>query len=258
LRGVDLAVAKGEIVGLVGASGAGKSTLIRCVNRLIEPESGAIFFDGVEITRLKRRELRHARRRIGTVLRGCMVGRLSVIRNVLLGRSGFFGLSAGWLGRFSAGDSERAEALLERLGMTRCGERRLEGLSPRDRQIVGIARGLIQEPDILLVDDPTEGLNARAVHQVMRLLIDICAEQRLPAVVCLHDAQIAATFFSRIAALRDGVVTYDGPARDLTGEALRRAYGEEYWSGAMRSAIREPQGDRQGQMRDPELRAKAG
>jgi phosphonate transport system ATP-binding protein len=130
-------------------------------------------------------------------------------------------------------DEERAQLLLERLGLTRCGDLRIDRLSTRDRRIVALARALMQEPDIVLADDLTEGLDAGAAHEVMRLLVDSCAERNLAAIVCIHNVRIARTFLPRLVALRDGVIAHDGAARDVAGEVLRSVYGREYWNGAM-------------------------
>jgi phosphonate transport system ATP-binding protein len=159
------------------------------------------------------------------------------MQNVLLGRTGSFGFGTGWLRRFSTADMERALLLLERLGLTRCDGLRVERLSARDRRIVAIARALMQEPDILLADDLTEGLDARAAHQIMRLLVDTRAERRLTTILCVHNVQIARTFVPRLVAIRDGAIAYDGAARDLTGETVRSVYGQEYWTGAIEHVL---------------------
>lgn len=231
LRGVSLSVGAGEIIGLIGPSGAGKSTLIRCVNRLVEPTGGKVLLGDVEVTALGRRELRRVRRRIGMIFQEfALVERLTVMENVLSGRLGYTGFWASWFRRFPEGDISKAFALLERVGLIEQVDKRADALSGGQRQRVGIARALIQEPELLLVDEPTASLDPKTSRQVMRLLIEVCSERGLATIVNIHDVGLAQMFLPRIIGLRAGEVVYDGPSGGLTAEVLTRIYGEEDWT----------------------------
>lgn len=231
LRGVSLNVASGEIIGLIGPSGAGKSTLIRCVNRLVEPTSGRVFLGDTQVTSLGRRALRQARRRIGMIFQEyALIERLTVMENVLSGRLGYTGFWTSWFRRFPKVDIERAFALLERVGLIEQADKRADALSGGQRQRVGIARALAQEPELLLIDEPTASLDPKTSRQVMRLLTKLCSERRLAAIVNIHDVALAQMFLPRIVGLRDGEIVYDGPADGLTPDVLTRIYGEEDWT----------------------------
>ena len=235
LNGVDLEVPAGQVLALIGPSGAGKSTLIRCVNRLVEPTSGKVYLGDTEITALGRRELRHARRRMGMIFQEyALVERLTVMENVLSGRLGYVAFWASWLRRFPRSDIERAFELLARVGLESMVDKRADALSGGQRQRVGIARALAQKPDILLVDEPTASLDPKTSRQIMRLLVELCEEQRLAAVINIHDVQLAQMFAARVVGLRAGCIVYDGPPSDLTPVALTAIYGEEDWSKTIR------------------------
>lgn len=166
---------------LIGPSGAGKSTLIRCVNRLVEPTSGRVTIDGQEITRLSRRGLRQARRRMGMIFQEfALVERLTVMENVLSGRLGYVGFWRSWLRRFPAADVAAAFTLLERVGLAGFEDKRADALSGGQRQRVGIARALLQNPTLLLVDEPTASLDPKTSRQIMRLLRELCRERGWP------------------------------------------------------------------------------
>jgi phosphonate transport system ATP-binding protein len=231
LSGVSLSVGKGEIIGLIGPSGAGKSTLIRCVNRLVEPSGGKVFLGDTEITALGRRDLRRVRRRIGMIFQEfALIERLTVMENVLSGRLGYVGFWASWFRRFPHNDITQAFALLDRVGLTDQVDKRADALSGGQRQRVGIARALIQGPELLLVDEPTASLDPKTSRQVMRLLIEVCSERGLAAIVNIHDVGLAQMFLPRIVGLRAGRVVYDGPSDRLTAEVLTTIYGEEDWT----------------------------
>jgi phosphonate transport system ATP-binding protein len=231
LGGVSLSVAAGEVVGLIGPSGAGKSTLIRCVNRLVEPTSGQIFVGEMEITGVSRRHLREARRRIGMIFQEfALVERLTVMENVLSGRLGYVPFWRSWLRRFPQADVDKAFRLLDRVGLTDHVNKRADALSGGQRQRVGIARALEQDPDLLLVDEPTASLDPKTSRQIMRLICEICAERRLAAVINIHDVALAQMFVGRIVGLRAGKVVYDGPPSGLTQDTLVAIYGEEDWT----------------------------
>ncbi len=240
LDGVSLTVPAGQVVGLIGPSGAGKSTLIRCVNRLIEPSAGRIFLGEAEITRLSRGEMRRARRRIGMIFQEyALVERLTVMENVLSGRLGYVPFWRSFLRRFPQADVDKAFALLYRVGLSAHVDKRADALSGGQRQRVGIARALEQDPELLLVDEPTASLDPRTSRQIMRLIGEVCAERGLPAVINIHDVVLAQQFVERIIGLREGRIVFDGPASALTTEVLTEIYGEEDWDQMRRQAVEE-------------------
>jgi len=235
LKGVVLAVPDGQVMALIGPSGAGKSTLIRCINRLVEPTAGSVRLNDVELTRLGRRELRRARRRMGMIFQEyALVERLTVMENVLSGRLGYVGFWRSWFRRFPQADVEAAFRLLDRVGLSEFVDKRADALSGGQRQRVGIARALIQDPELLLIDEPTASLDPKTSRQIMRLIVELCAERRLAAIINIHDVALAQGFAQRIVGLRQGEVVFDGPPTGLTAEVLTRIYGEEDWSQTIR------------------------
>ncbi|MEM7778312.1 MAG: phosphonate ABC transporter ATP-binding protein [Pseudomonadota bacterium] len=231
LRGVSFSVDAGEIIGLIGPSGAGKSTLIRCVNRLVEPTSGRIWLGDLELTALKKSGLRKARRRSGMIFQEyALVERLSVMENVLSGRLGFTPFLQSYLRRFPQADIDRAFDVLDRVGLIDQVDKRADALSGGQRQRVGIARALVQEPEILLIDEPTASLDPKTSRQVMRLITELCRERRLAAIVNIHDVALAQMFLPRIVGLRAGEIVYDGRSDAMSSTVLTRIYGEEDWT----------------------------
>ncbi|MBD25563.1 MAG: phosphonate ABC transporter ATP-binding protein [Candidatus Marinimicrobia bacterium] len=230
LNGVNLHVGEGNVLALIGPSGAGKSTLIRCVNRLVEPSGGRIHLGSSEITVLGSTKLRHARRHIGMIFQEfALVDRLTVMENVLSGRLGYVGFWRSWFRRFPQRDIDLAFSLLERVGLTSFIDQRADQLSGGQRQRVGIARALMQEPELLLVDEPTASLDPKTARQIMRLILDLCSERNLTAVINIHDVPLAKLFVPRIVGLKDGVVVFDGTPDQLTSDVLTLIYGEEDW-----------------------------
>ncbi|ODT19766.1 MAG: phosphonate ABC transporter ATP-binding protein [Kaistia sp. SCN 65-12] len=231
LDAVDLAVPSGQVLGLIGPSGAGKSTLIRCVNRLVEPSAGRIHLGETEVTGLGRAGLRRIRRRMGMIFQEyALIERLTVMENVLSGRLGYVGFWRSWFRRFAQADIDRAFAVLERVGLMDHIDKRADELSGGQRQRVGIARALVQEPDILLVDEPTASLDPKTSRQIMRLLVEVCAERGLAAVVNIHDVALAQMFVQRIVGLKSGRIVFDGLPAALNPTVLTTIYGEEDWS----------------------------
>lgn len=234
LDDVSFTVAPGQVVGLIGPSGAGKSTLIRCVNRLVEPTSGKVFLGEEELTAMSRARLRAARRRIGMIFQEyALVERLTVMENVLSGRLGYVSFWRSLTRRFPPADIEKAFRLLDRVGLREHADKRADALSGGQRQRVGIARALEQDPELLLIDEPTASLDPRTSRQIMRLIREVCEESGLPAIINIHDVVLAQSFTERIIGLRAGRLVFDGPPADLDDDALTEIYGEEDWT-AMR------------------------
>ncbi|MCL5778232.1 phosphonate ABC transporter ATP-binding protein [Limibaculum sp. FT325] len=239
LRAVGFTVPKGQVVGLIGPSGAGKSTLIRCINRLVEPTEGRVLLNDLDVTALPAAGLRRARRRIGMIFQEyALVERLTVMENVLSGRLGYVGFWRSFLRRFPETDIENAFRLLDRVGLMSHADKRADALSGGQRQRVGIARALAQDPELLLIDEPTASLDPKTSRQIMRLIVEICAERGLPAIINIHDVLLAQQFTQRIIGLRAGEVVFDGDPAALDENVLTRIYGEEDWT-AMRRAAEE-------------------
>ena len=231
LNGVDLKVDKGQVMALIGPSGAGKSTLIRCVNRLEAPTSGEIWFNGENIVKLRSGKLRKARRNMGMIFQEyALVERLTVMENVLSGRLGYVGFWRSYFRKFPQTDVKEAFRLLEKVGLEKMFNKRADELSGGQRQRVGIARALIQNPDILLVDEPTASLDPKTSRQIMRLITELCEEQQLAAIINIHDVALAQMFSERIVGLREGSIVYDGSPDDLKPDVLTEIYGEEDWT----------------------------
>jgi phosphonate transport system ATP-binding protein len=237
LRGVSFDVGPGQVVGLIGPSGAGKSTLIRCINRLVEPTAGEIYLNETSITALSRRGLGRVRRRIGMIFQEyALVERLTVMENVLSGRLGYVPFWRSFTRRFPQADIDKAFALLDRVGLADQADKRADALSGGQRQRVGIARALEQDPELLLVDEPTASLDPKTSRQIMRLIGEICAERNLPTIINIHDVVLAQQFVQRIIGLRAGEVVFDGPPAELDDQVLTRIYGEEDWAAMRHSA----------------------
>ena len=235
LKGIQLEVPDDQVMALIGPSGAGKSTLIRCVNRLVEPTSGSVFLNDVELSRLGQRQLRHARRRMGMIFQEyALVERLTVMENVLSGRLGYVGFWRSWFRWFPQTDIDEAFRLLERVGLEQLVDKRADELSGGQRQRVGICRALVQNPEVLLVDEPTASLDPKTSRQIMRLICELCAERKLSAIVNIHDVMLAQMFAERIVGLQQGAIVYDGPPDGLSADVLTQIYGEEDWEATIR------------------------
>jgi phosphonate transport system ATP-binding protein len=231
LNHVGFTVDQPQVIAIIGPSGAGKSTLIRCINRLVEPTSGRVVLDDVEITALNRRELRKARRRMGMIFQEYnLVDRLTVMENLLSGRLGYVSFWRAWRRKFPPEDVTAAFKMLERVGLEGYQDTRADALSGGQRQRVGIGRALMQTPDLLLVDEPTASLDPKTSRQIMRLLVELVQERGTPALVNIHDVGLAQSFSDRIIGLRAGEIVFEGQSGDVTEDVLTEIYGEEDWS----------------------------
>jgi phosphonate transport system ATP-binding protein len=235
LKSLDFDVSDGEVMALIGPSGAGKSTVIRCINRLVEPTAGTVTLNDTEITTLGSRELRQARRRMGMIFQEyALVERLTVMENVLSGRLGYVSFWRSFTRKFPQADIDEAFRLLAHVGLDHMADKRADELSGGQRQRVGICRALIQNPDLLLVDEPTASLDPKTSRQIMRLIRELCFERRLSAIINIHDVMLAQLFAERVVGLQLGEIVYDGQPTGLTAEVLTKIYGEEDWSATIR------------------------
>jgi phosphonate transport system ATP-binding protein len=230
LHDVSLEIESRGLIAIIGPSGTGKSTLIRCINRLVEPTSGEILFRGQDIVQLTSPELRAMRRHIGMIFQEYnLVERLSVIENVLCGRLGYVPVWRAWLRKFPAADIERAFTLLDAVGLADFANQRADQLSGGQRQRVGIARALMQEPDLVLADEPTSSLDPKTSVEIMELIASRAAERDIPAIVNMHNVDLARRFADRIVGMSKGAIVFDGPSQALKDSHLLEIYGGEGW-----------------------------
>ncbi|HEV7327725.1 MAG TPA: phosphonate ABC transporter ATP-binding protein [Bosea sp. (in: a-proteobacteria)] len=230
LRDISLSVSEPGIVAIIGPSGTGKSTLIRCINRLVDPTSGSIMLGGTDLATLQGEPLRAARRRLGMVFQEYnLVERLTVIENVLCGRLGYVPVWRAWTRRFPEADIARAFALLESVGLADFATRRADQLSGGQRQRVGIARAVMQEPDLILADEPTSSLDPKTSVEIMELLAKVGRERDIPVLVNIHNVALARRYALRMIGMSKGVVIYDGPPAGLQDSHLAEIYGGEGW-----------------------------
>ena len=225
LKGVTTSVEGSETVAMIGPSGAGKSTFIRCVNRLTEPSGGEVHLNDTELTALGDDALRAARRDIGMIFQEYnLVERLTVMENVLTGRLGYVSAWQAFRRSFPAADIERAYEILDRVGLEGMENKRVDELSGGQRQRVGIARAVIQQPKILLVDEPTSSLDPETSGTVMRLLTDIAAERDVPVLINIHEVDLAIEHADRIVGLHDGELVFEGSPAELDQQGLDQVY----------------------------------
>lgn len=225
LKNLNLEVPEESVVSIIGASGAGKSTLLRCINRLVEPTSGSIEINGLQLTDLGSRDLRRARRRIGMIFQGFnLVDRLTVMENVQSGRLGYIPAWRAITRRYPQEDIDRAFHLMERVGIAHYADKRADELSGGERQRVGVVRALMQEPEILLADEPTASLDPKTSRQIMELLQSLAAELQLPVLINIHNVAEAKEFTQRIVGMRFGRIIFDGQPVDLDAAAMDEIY----------------------------------
>ncbi len=230
LKDVSLTIEGRGMTAIIGPSGTGKSTLVRCINRLVDPTAGEMLFMGQDLAKLRGRALRTARRRIGMVFQEYnLVERLSVIENVLCGRLGYLPVWRAWLRKFPPADIDRAFRLLDAVGLGEFANIRADQLSGGQRQRVGIARALMQDPDLVLADEPTSSLDPKTSVEIMELIARRAGERDIPVIVNIHNVDLARRFADRIVGMSKGEVVFDGPPRALEDSHLMAIYGGEGW-----------------------------
>jgi phosphonate transport system ATP-binding protein len=228
LEGISLDFHRGEFVVLIGLSGSGKSTLLRCINRLVDPTSGSVVFDGTDITRLKGADLRRVRRRIGMIFQQFnLVKRSSVFTNVLAGRLGYRSTWRTVFGQPSKDDVALAFENLGRVGIVEKAFVRADQLSGGQQQRVGIARALMQGPELMLADEPVASLDPATSHSVMKYLEEINKKDGITVICSLHFLSLARRYGTRVIALNAGRVAFDGLPRDIDERRFKEIYGED-------------------------------
>ncbi len=228
LDNVSFEVPDGQFVALIGLSGSGKSTLLRCINRLIEPTSGRIIWNGLDITAISDEEIRYLRRRIGFIFQQFnLVKRSLVINNVLAGRLGYTNPIFSLLNYFPNEDRTRAIANLQRVGIGNQAFKRASELSGGQQQRVAIARALMQDPELMLADEPVASLDPATSHGVMKYLENLNTEDGLTVLCSLHFLSLARTYADRVIALKDGKLEFDGSPAEIDNERFKEIYGED-------------------------------
>lgn len=228
LHEVSFTVNSGEFVAVIGPSGSGKTTMIRCINRLIDATAGSIYYDGQDMQSLSGGDLRHARAKLGMIFQHYnLVYRLTVIENVLHGRLGYKSNVAGILGNYGNDEKEKAVEVLKLLGLEEMVYRRCDQLSGGQKQRVGIARALVQDPKMILCDEPISSLDPSSSKIIMDYLRKVQTELGITIFVNLHQVDVAKRYAHRILGFNNGHLVYDGPPAGLDRETIENIYGTE-------------------------------
>lgn len=231
LNNVSFTVPDGEFMAIIGLSGSGKSTLLRCINRLIDPTEGTIIWNGIELSSIEGEELYKARRKIGMVFQHFnLVKRSSVLTNVLSGRLGYTSSWNSLLNRFSKGDYQKADTVMQRFGIEDLSSKRADELSGGEQQRVGIARALMQEPEVILADEPVASLDPVLSHSIMQHLEKLNQDDGITILCSLHYLDLVQRYSTRCIGLRDGLLVYQGDRKDIRGMTdaeFKEIYGED-------------------------------
>lgn len=223
---VSFSIGEGEFVSVIGPSGSGKSTLLRAINRLIPISSGTILMDEQPVGKLRSAQLKWLRRKVGMIFQNYnLVYSLSVLQNVLHGRLGYMNGISGILGRYSEADKQKALNLLKELGMGNFAWHRASELSGGQKQRVGIARAMIQEPRLLLCDEPIASLDPVSAEMTMKLLRDMTQRRNITCIVNLHQLDAALAYSDRIIGLCHGKIVFNGPPKQLDDITIEKIYG---------------------------------
>jgi phosphonate transport system ATP-binding protein len=228
LKNVSFKVEPGEFLAVIGLSGSGKSTLLRCINRLVEPTEGEIIWNGMDITQASQDEMLRIRRKIGMVFQHFnLVSRSKVLTNVLAGRLGYVNPLMSVLNRFPQKDIDLAMHQLERVGITDQAYKRADELSGGQQQRVGIARAMVQEPEMILADEPVASLDPVLAHTIMQYLEQINQEDGVMILCSLHFLDLVHRYADRAIALNEGLLMYDGPPSGIDDDKFQEIYGKE-------------------------------
>jgi phosphonate transport system ATP-binding protein len=228
LKNVSFEVADGEFLAVIGLSGSGKSTLLRCINRLIEPTSGKIYWNGVDVTAASGKGIRMIRRQIGMVFQQFnLVKRSSVYTNVLSGRLGYLDTLPSLLQVHSAADHSMVMANLEQVGLAEKAHVRADSLSGGQQQRVGIARALMQEPKLILADEPVASLDPVLAHSIMKYLEQLNKERGITVLCSLHFLDLVHRYATRAIALKDGDLVFHGLPKEIDDAQFKAIYGKE-------------------------------
>ena len=226
LRGVSFEVKEGEFISVIGPSGSGKSTLLRAINQLITISGGSVWFDGQTVSGQRGKTLRQQRRKIGMIFQNYnLVYSLSVLQNVLHGRLGYMSGLKGIFGLYSEEDKREALGLLEELGLKQFSYNRASDLSGGQKQRVGIARAIIQNPKLLLCDEPIASLDPSSAKTIMDLLHSMTKKRNIACIVNLHQLDVALKYSTRIIVLSKGEIVFDGTPEQLDNATIERIYG---------------------------------
>lgn len=225
LQGVSFTAEQGEFISIIGPSGSGKSTLLRAINRLIPITGGQVQLDGQDVSKQRGRHLRSLRCKVGMIFQNYnLVNRLSVLQNVLHGRLGHLGGVRGILGLYAEEDKQRAIQILEELGLGSFCYNRAGDLSGGQKQRVGIARAIMQEPKVLLCDEPIASLDPSSAKTIMDILRRLAAERGITCIVNLHQLDVAVRYSTRIIGLSKGRIVFDGPPERLSDTMVETIY----------------------------------
>jgi phosphonate transport system ATP-binding protein len=228
LDNVSFKVEPGEFLAVIGLSGSGKSTLLRCINRLVEPTAGEIVWNGVDITKASQDEMLRIRRKMGMVFQHFnLVSRSKVITNVLAGRLGYVNPFMSVFNRFPQKDIDLAMHEMERVGITDQAYKRADELSGGQQQRVGIARAMVQEPEMILADEPVASLDPVLAHTIMQYLEKINEEEGVMILCSLHFLDLVHRYADRAIALNEGLLMFDGPPGEIDDEKFKDIYGKE-------------------------------
>jgi phosphonate transport system ATP-binding protein len=228
LDNVSFDAPKGQFLAVIGLSGSGKSTLLRCINRLVEPTAGRVMLNDIDITAAAEDELRRIRRKIGMVFQHFnLVHRSSVRTNVLAGRLGYVNPAWSLINRFPKSDMDKAREQLERVGISDKAHYRADELSGGQQQRVGIARALMQEPEMILADEPVASLDPVLAHSIMQYLELINREDGVTVLCSLHFLDLVHRYADRVIALNEGKLVFDGLPSEIDDKKFKEIYGRE-------------------------------
>ena len=228
LDDVSFEVPDGQFLAVIGLSGSGKSTLLRCINRLIEPTEGTITWNGVDVTKASQEEMRRIRRRIGMVFQHFnLVHRSKVLTNVLQGSLGYVNPALSLVNRFPKDQVRKAYQQLARVGLEEKAAQRADELSGGQQQRVGVARALMQDPEMILADEPVASLDPVLAHSIMQYLETINSEDDVTVLCSLHFLDLVHRYADRAIALNEGRLVFEGPPSEIDDERFKEIYGQE-------------------------------